>query len=670
MKKKYAEVVLPLPIQKSFHYVIPKELNLDVKSGKRVLVSFGKRMMAGYVVNTVIMEEFPGSKDIQRVIDKMPMLNNELMDLTRWMAEYYCCSWGEALRSVISVMPPSKKKLKQEVLNEPVIDGQTSFFPTREQKKSLESICTSITKGDMNIFLVHGVSGSGKTELYLQSISHALGLGKQVLILLPEVFLAAEIVAKCRERFNEGVALLHSHLSPSSRYREYIRIKEQKASVVIGTRSGIFAPLESLGLIIIDDEHDISYKQEQKPMYNAINIALKRASSHGATVILGSSVPSLESYNKAMTGDYRLLQLPSPVKQGTSTAVKIVDMQNEDRKKKHVIVSGTLKKAIQETLSKGHQIVLLINRRGFATCIMCFKCGLVFKCPYCNIALREYSTCPPSTRTLKCHYCNYEVSIPDHCPKCKNRVISSLGTGTQKLQEEIERLFPDASSLRLDHDTAGKHSHERILSRFYKGKADILIGTQMLARKFSRPSRTTLVGIINADMLLNTGDFRAAERCFRLLTQIIEHASHDYYSELPMAIIQTYNPNHYVMKALHNHSYEEFYNEEIKYREELGYPPFSHLINIIIKGKEEKSVIETAEKIESYISSSFKDNELLLCGPVPAVMPKLKEKYRWQILLKAQKMELLYKIVHQLPPNSRQLSRGVRVVVDVDPVEI
>jgi len=530
------------------------------------------------------------------------------------------------------------------------------------QKAALEQVAKAIRTGLFNVFLLHGITGSGKTEVYLRAISIALEAGRQAVVLVPEISLTPQMVELFRERFGGQVAVLHSALSGGERYDEWRRIKEGEAPVVLGTRSAVFAPLSRPGLFVIDEEHESSYKQDDHLRYHAREVALKRAQLTGAVVLLGSATPSLESQLKASKGGpYQLLRLTDRIDGRPLPPVRVVDMRKEIKDGNSGIFSRVLIAAVNRRLERGEQVLLFLNRRGYATFIICRECGLVLKCPRCDISL----ICHRDGR-LRCHYCNHSARLPDLCPGCGSQNIRYFGAGTQKVEEEARQFFPEARILRMDSDsTARKGSHAKIINAFRDRQVDILIGTQMIAKGLDFPG-VTLVGVVNADTTLHMPDFRAAERTFQLLTQVAGRAGR---GDLPgEVLIQTYNPDHYSITAAAAHDCDRFYLSEMPVRRSLRYPPFSHLARLLFTHEDEEEVKKGAEQakemMKDLLTGSAKDISIL--GPAPAPLSKIKDRYRWQLVIKASRRDLLRDLIRESLSALERGPSSLKPAVNVD----
>ncbi len=737
MKKNgpYAEIIVELNTRKTdrvFHYFIPAELEQQVAVGSRVLVPFGNRQLAGYVVGFGVPRSEVKIRSIIRVLDTR-ILTSEMLELARWMADSYLCSTAEAFGRILSprlrvkdrgavkrvfpvhtgaglekILATMGRKPRQAavlkasagcpgltmtelaavagaslktvetlvargmleaVSKEPLpavpLPGETDWrgpLLSPQQEQVLKPITRLLEEGQFGVFLLHGVTGSGKTEVYLHALSTVLKTGRQGVAMVPEIALTPQMIDLFRARFGGKVAVLHSALSDRDRYVQWLRVKSGEAPVVLGTRSAVFAPLPRPGLFVIDEEHETTYKQEDHLRYHAREVAIKRAQLTGAVVLLGSATPSLESRLKAGKGlVYRLLELPHRIDHRPLPGVRVVDMRQEIKNGNRGIFSLALTEAVNLRLDRGEQVLLFLNRRGYATIVVCRECGLVLKCPRCDISLTYHLD-----NRLRCHYCNHAIPVPGRCPSCSSRHISHFGTGTQRVEEEAKRVFERARILRMDSDTTTrKGSHERILKSFREGKADILIGTQMIAKGLDLP-KVTLVGVINADTTLHMPDFRAAERTFQLLTQVAGRSGR---GDLPgEVLIQTYSPDHYSITTAAAHDYEGFYKNEMRVRRALGYPPFSHLALLLFTHEDEAEA-----KKGAFLAHDFFAKELLngsgqidLLGPAPATLNKIKGRHRWQLVLKGPKRNSLKELIREFLDKLETIRPAFKPVVNVD----
>lgn len=570
---------------------------------------------------------------------------------------------------------------QQEVMRDPYKHrafARTTALPlTEAQAKVFEEIRRAIDAGRPRAFLLHGVTGSGKTEIYLQAIERCLQLGKEAIVLVPEISLTPQMVERFKNRFGDLVAVMHSRLSSGERYDEWRRIQRLQAKVVVGARSAVFAPFKRIGIIIIDEEHETSYKQEDSPKYHARDVAMWRAAQHGATLVLGSATPSLETYMAAVEQpDGQLLRitrltLPERVAGRPLPAVNIVDMRKELMDGNRSMFSRPLHEAIQDRLRRGEQMILLLNRRGYSTFVMCRACGAVCECPHCDISLTYHR----QSRTMRCHYCGYAEREATVCPVCSSPHIRYFGTGTQRVEEELVRLYPGIRVIRMDVDTTvEKGAHEKWLKQFQERRADVLLGTQMVAKGLDFPN-VTLVGVIAADSVLRVPDFRSAERTFQLLTQVAGRAGrHDLPGEV---IVQTYVPEHYSIVSAGKHDYHAFVEHELKERKLMGYPPYSRLILITLSHEKLANVMRASEQVAQSIRTRWDETlrrtanaqgELTVLGPVPSPIPRLKDRYRFQCIVKYRGVPFAPKLVKLAADEvERGSDKDLQLTVDVDP---
>jgi len=535
-----------------------------------------------------------------------------------------------------------------------------SLTPSQEVAcKSIEEKLQNGHNDPSPIFLLFGVTGSGKTEVYLQALSRIVSLGKRGICLIPEIALTTQTAERFADRFPGRVAILHSKLSPGERLDEWQRIQEGSCDIVIGPRSALFSPQPNLGLIIIDEEHEWTYKQDDKsPRYHSRDVAIKLAELHGAAVILGSATPDIDSFQKAQQGKYHLLTLKeriTPYGYSPLPKVSTVDLKEELKRGNTNLLSASLASAIKEALEKEEQVILFLNRRGAATFVQCRRCHFVFRCPRCSIAL----TCHSVEGKLSCHRCNYSIPVPSTCPQCSSTNLKFLGVGTQRVEEEVKRLFPEARILRWDKDTVTRrYAHDELLQNFREHKADILIGTQMIAKGLDLP-QVTVAGIIMADTGLNFPDFRAGERTFQLLCQVAGRAGRSLWGG--KAIIQTYAPENYVIQFAAKHDYSGFYHQEINYRQQYNYPPFSHLVRLIYTHSSNNRCQLAAERMSQLILKEKENqvmNDLCLIGPLPSFNARVRGKYRWQLLLRGADPSRIL----------RELTLSQGWTIDVDPI--
>mgnify|MGYP001343185046 CR=1 FL=1 len=562
------------------------------------------------------------------------------------------CAMAEVSSSVIDRLVREGKIIGLDVVQERKPVGFSEVGPIKDlcsfTPEQTEVWHKFYSRSDPGLFLLHGVTGSGKTEIYLKAATEAISQGQQVLYLVPEIALTPQTLERTRLRFGDQVALLHSNMSDGERYDQWFNIKNKKANLVLGARSALFAPFENLGLIIVDEEHESSYKQEENPRYHTRTVVEKLAELTGAKVIFGSATPSLESFYAAQNGKYCYLGLKERFNQKPLPQVSIIDMREELRKGNKNILSNSLYDAINQAVSQQEQVIILLNRRGYSTFVLCRDCGYSLTCPNCDVSLTYHQ----SERVLRCHYCDYRQPVPNVCPKCQSSRIRYFGHGTQKLEEELANYFPKAKLVRMDLDsTSRKGSHYRIYQELTSGEVDILLGTQMVAKGLDLP-RVTLVGVISADSTLNIPDFRAAERTFQLLTQVAGRAGRG--EKSGRVIFQTYNPDHYSLQFAKDHDYLGFYQAEIERRRELNYPPFSEFVKIgftgLNPGKVQEAATAFAQICRNQIGSNANQEEekksIELLGPATALIAKIETKYRWQLLIKSSDSKLLDDLVN------------------------
>jgi primosomal protein N' (replication factor Y) len=532
------------------------------------------------------------------------------------------------------------------------------------QREAFTQIHDAIRAKQFRTFLLHGVTGSGKTEVYLCAIETALAEGRSAMLLVPEIALTPAMAGQFFARFGDRVAILHSAFSDSERAEQWRKIRSGAAGVVVGTRSGVFAPVRNLGLIVVDEEHDQSYKQEETPRYNGRDVAIVRAKSAGAVVVLGSATPSLESRYNAERGKYTLLELPDRVEARPMPQVELIDMRVEFLEtRRQATFSRRLLEAINFRLENGEQTMLLLNRRGFSSFVACRACGERVGCVNCSLTLTFHRR----DRRMLCHYCNYAEKVPTLCPKCQSEHIYFLGVGSEKVEEELHRELPKARIARLDRDTvSGKRHYESILQHFREGRYDILVGTQMIAKGHDIPN-VTLVGVISADIGLGMPDFRAAERTFQILTQMSGRAGR---GNLPgMVLIQTINPDHYAVRLAGMQDYQSFYQRELEFRRQLRYPPFSAMANLLVRSEKQEAAMRMAADLGQFLLPP--QEQLKIMGPAEAPVPRLKNEYRYQFLIKAANRTTLSELLHRARHFALDRKWGATaLVIDVDPVTL
>jgi primosomal protein N' (replication factor Y) len=532
------------------------------------------------------------------------------------------------------------------------------------QQAAFEQIRDAILTRQFQAFLLHGVTGSGKTEVYLTAIEAVLAQGRSALLLVPEIALTPAMAGQFFLRFGDRVAILHSAFTDVERTEQWRRIRSGKASVVVGTRSGVFAPVRDLGLIVVDEEHDGSYKQEETPRYNGRDVAVVRAQQAGACVVLGSATPSLESRYNVERGKYTLLELPARIEDRPMPLVELIDMRQEFLEtRKQATFSRKLEEAIGQRLENGEQTIVLLNRRGFSSFVACRSCGERVECMNCSVTLTFHKR----DRRLLCHYCGYAEKIPSVCPKCSSEHIYFMGLGSERVEEELHRAFPAARIARLDRDTVtGKRQYETILHDFREGNYDILVGTQMIAKGHDIPN-VTLVGVVSADVGLGVPDFRAAERTFQLLTQVAGRAGRG--SVPGIVLIQTINPDHYAVRIAAAQDYQAFYEKELAFRRMMRYPPFSAMANVLVRSEKKEMAMRLSSELGILLTPP--PEKLRIMGPAEAPVARVKNEYRYQFLIKAASRTALNELLQRIRAFALERKWGATaLVIDVDPLSL
>ena len=556
-----------------------------------------------------------------------------------------------------------KEKTRIVSLDSAISQNKNQIILNNRQEQALKEICSCLEKNIFTPILLHGVTGSGKTEIYLKAIEKVLKNDGSAIYLVPEIALTPQLISRVAGRFDERkIAVLHSGIAESIRYDQWRQIKRGLINLVIGTRSALFAPLPNLKLIIVDEEHDVSYKQDERLCYNARDMAVLKAKLACAVVITGSATPSINTFFNTQTKKYRYLELPERVDDRPMPVVEIIDMKAQQEKSGKVpILSDALIEEIKETLCKKEQVLLFLNKRGFDTFLVCADCGYNFRCPNCAVSLKNHM----AEGVIKCHYCDYTIKSLPLCPSCKNSRILSYGIGTQKLEKEIEKIFPQARIKRMDSDTTSrKGSQEKILQALEARDIDILIGTQMITKGHDFPF-ITLVGVISADTSLNMPDFRAAEKTFQLITQVAGRGGR---GDAPgKVIIQTFNPQHYALKHSQNHDYKSFYGEEIDFRKALQYPPFGRIINLRLSSVKKDALVEEAQLLGKLAKklSARQGNIAEIIGPAESPLAKIRGRFRWQMLIKGKDINALHQIAREII--NKHKNSQVRITADVDP---
>src|SRR5690625_2389706 len=800
---RIAQVIVDVPtsqVNQTFDYSIPEKYQEILSVGMRVTVPFGPRKIMGFVVGISDHSTFDNLKNISNVLDIIPVLTEELIDLGKWLAEdtvsFYITAYQAMLPQVlkaeyqkelerlteaeltpeleqlfagrdfisyeeftaslisyrqlqkaiqagditvkylvksritkkrVTMVSPKKtahlieealvdlpknarkqrlvleyfldnpKEIEQNELLKRIDTTQSTIkalsdknllktdrvavyqnpyddkafkktLPltlTEQQEMAISPIKEKIMTNEHDVFLLHGITGSGKTEIYLQAIQDVIKKGQEAIVLVPEISLTPQMVNRFKGRFGSKVAVLHSALSAGENYDEWRRIHQKEVQVVVGARSAIFAPFDNLGIIIIDEEHETTYKQEDQPRYHARDVAIKRGKYYNCPVILGSATPALESFARAKKGVYQLAVLDKRTNNKDMPAVEIVDMRKELHAGNRSMFSRVLKEKIENKLKQKEQIVLLLNRRGYSTFVMCRDCGHVKECPHCDIALTYHK----NSHQLKCHYCSREEEMPLTCPECASDLIRYFGTGTQRVEESLASLMPEARVIRMDVDTTRrKGAHERLLDQFANQEADILLGTQMIAKGLDFPN-VTLVGVLSADAMLHLPDFRSSEKTFQLLTQVSGRAGrHALTGEV---VVQTYTPDHYSIELASTYDFEQCYRQEMNMRRTFRYPPYVFLTLITVSHESQIKVIQTTERIVQLLLQNVQKDTIIL-GPTPSPLTRIKDRYRYQSMIKyryePKLRELLNKIMDQFSGEIRK--DNLQISIDTQPYQL
>jgi len=670
-----AEVAIPVPLRRTFAYDVPEALRSLVHSGAVVSVPFGRRKLSGFIVDVYgrhsdawnrLSHKFPEDlKPIHAVLEAELALPEEIVGLCRWVADYYQAPLGEVFRAAL---PAGLGKKTPGELPEAEPGSASEIRLSPDQEQAVAAIATAQTEARPAAFLLYGVTGSGKTEVYLRAAEHAVTSGGKVLILVPEIALSPQMIHRVQARFGSRVALWHSSLTPTRRREVWSRARRGDIDVVVGARSAVFAPLPDLKLIVVDEEHESAYKQNESPRYHARDVALVRARFANAVTLLGSATPSLESMSNAERGKYTLLNLPDRVAGRSRGSVELVELPHTERRETRavsLILSDLLRDAILQTVSRREQAILFLNRRGHSTVVQCEECRKPLHCDQCDITLTWHS----DRDRVICHYCGRNKTTPDRCPSCSGSLFVFKGVGTQRVARELARLFPGLRVERLDTDSTRKRGTlETALERFRDGKADVLLGTQMVAKGLDFPG-VTLVGVINADLQLSLPDFRSAERTFQLLTQVAGRSGRG--PRPGRVIFQTNQAEHYALTAAAAQDYETFYRTELTSRRDPVYPPYVRLINLLFDGRDEAKVIDEADAVATFLRKSLRAADHVdFLGPAPQPLSRLKGKHRWHLTLRGPEHKRLQELTTQVLDREASHQRGVRLTVDVDPVSL
>src|ERR1043166_8156307 len=817
---QFAQIAVPVHLRKLFTYRLPTSMQRSAQVGSRVMVQLGTKSMPGYIVallsglrtGTSLVES--EIKEVQELLDVDPPLTNEILDLTRWVAEYYAAPWGEVMRAALPAginatveqtvriteqgrnqisdsaiqsnvkdralemlahegefeikafclrlgltrppawlrefeadgfvergyrtrttatsakrrravrlvdvaneatpgkprTTPAQERVQKVLREEPdnamsVVDlvqrahvsesviktllkrGLVTEFEqelrrdplanaslpaadrltlTAAQTSALGLIDEGLKDKSFAPILLHGITGSGKTEIYIRAMHRALELNRGAMMLVPESSLTPILSRRLRAHFGDLIAIFHSSFSKGERFDEWSRLRSGKARVVLGTRSAVFAPVRDLGLIVIDEEQDSSYRQEESPYYHARDTAIVRAQKESAVVVLGTATPSLESFHNAHTGKYKLLELPDRIANRPLARAEIVDMREVfARRKKPTVFSDELLEAIAQTHARKQQTIILLNRRGYSSFILCRSCGESIECPNCDVTLTYHR----GDRTLVCHYCNHRQRAPSECPNCASKYIYYVGEGTEQVEEILRKRFPKIRMGRIDRDSkTRRHEFEQTLLDFGKGEIDLLVGTQMLAKGHDFPN-VTLVGVISVDAGLALPDFRAAERTFQLITQVAGRAGR---GDLPgRVLIQTYHPDHYALRHATAQNYRGFYDEEIRHRRNPGYPPFVALALLLVRHKDPARVRGTAQQLRNFLTEANRDHSSRILGPAPAPFARLRNEHRIQILIKSRSRKQMRAIIDGAMKKFEDAGGDSRAVtLEIDPVNM
>ena len=819
---RFAEVAVPLRVAQTFTYRLPSALRAEARVGARLLVPFGRKLLTAYVValhealDPALGLDEAELKEAEELLDTEALVTPEVLELTRWIADYYAAPWGEVLKAalpaglnaaveqVLTITPEGRDELARlpasraatqkarvlrfvadehettlrqlerqagltralsvarelerrgwikltqrtrtasarakrrkavrlrpveqhngdgaralSVAQRRVVDaliaaggellfsellesaragasavqtlerrgvvevyaravrrdplanarlpGRDEFVLTAAQQAAFDEITAAVAERKYAAFLLHGVTGSGKTEIYIRAMRAALAQGRSAMMLVPEIALTPVFSRRLRAHFGDAVAIFHSSLTTGERFDEWSRIRRGEARVVIGTRSAVFAPVRDLGVVVVDEEHEASYRQQESPYYNGRDTAVVRASKEGAVVVLGSATPSLESYHNARAGKYRYLRLPSRIADRAMASAEIIDMRAVfERAGRQQVLSDELLAAVAETHGRGEQSIILLNRRGYSSFVLCRSCGERMQCAQCDVTLTYHR----AERSLVCHYCDHRERPPQACPACKGKYIYYVGEGTEQIEELIRQQFPALRLARLDRDTtARRHTYEQAVLRFGAGELDMLVGTQMIAKGHDFPN-VTLVGVVSVDAGLAMPDFRAAERTFQLLTQVAGRAGRG--DRAGRVLIQTYHPQHYALRHACAQDYAAFFEEEIRYRKELSYPPFVSLASLLVHGDDLGRALSTAQDLREALDRANADRACRVLGPAPAPLARLRGEHRIQLLLKSRSRPRL-RAVLDLALAEVAGERGFdpqSVNVEIDPVNL
>ncbi len=669
----FADIVIDIPLNKTFEYRIPDNLKDKLKKFIRVKIDFKNKIELGVVINIKDEQKRDYNiKDILDIYDEFPILTEKEYLLANWISQRYFSSIGESLFLFI---PKGLKEVKEKRLQKKPEPKIKASKLTEKQQNVLETILDNYEKTNrnqnlskenlQNKFLLYGVTGSGKTEIYFQIIKKVVDDGKQVILLLPEIALTPQMMNFFKDRLGHEIGLIHSKISKSEKLSIFKKVIQQEIKIIIGPRSALFVPAFNLGCIIIDEEHDDSYKSNQKPRYDARFVAIQRAKEYNALYICGSATPSIESWYAASKNEFKLLMLDERYNKTPLPKVTLLNLTKSESYKDFYISKFLLSK-IKEHLDNGKKVIIFLNRRGFNSFIQCTTCGNTLYCDECSIPLTYHK----GKNILQCHYCGKEKEVPQKCPVCHNQTLRFLGSGTEKIEDIIKEYFKDKKVERFDKDSVKVKNYDQILSSFRSGDIDILIGTQMITKGHHFP-KVSLVCVINADILLNIPDFKANEKTFQTLVQVAGRAGRA--EEQGEVLIQTLRPDHYAINYVSNQDYLSFIEKELEIRKQLGYPPFMRILRILVKGEKEEKVSETIKKIFFFIQKFIIDmnikDKIVLIGPTKAPIEKIQKNFRHHIIIKSKKLDFLMKIGSFIL-NSIELKLKNNIEIDIDPTTL
>ncbi len=707
-------VQISLSDDKLFTYSIPSVIKNKIQIGSRVKVPFGRTKIEGLIMGVKVqIDSDLKVKDIIEVIDDEPLLNDEMINLGKFMSETYLCSLitayktmlpsalkfnknktgiktekniyikeykeveTRAERNIIEKLKENNKIKKSEISNKKALNKLLELNIVEEVKEEIYRLDTNTKKeepkiltskqdmvfkkviqSDDKIHLIRGITGSGKTEIYMKLIENVIKSGKQAIVLVPEIAITTQLISRFRKIFGRDIAVLHSGLNDGEKYDEWRKIKRGEVSIAIGARSAVFAPFSNLGIIIIDEEHESSYKQDNNPRYNTIDIAIERCKKHDSKLILGSATPSLESYARAKTNKYNLIELLERINKKELPHVDIIDMKDE-LKKGHSLLSRKSIEKIKDRIQKKEQIMILLNRRGYSNYVLCRECGIVLKCPNCDISLTYHK----GSNIMRCHYCGYGTNKPNKCSKCNSSHIMLMGTGIEKADEILRDMFKDLRIIRMDSDTTSKKGmYEKIINDFNDHKYDLLLGTQMIAKGLDFDN-VSLVIVLNGDYSLNIPDYRSSEKTFQLLTQVAGRAGRkDLDGEI---IIQTFNPDHYAITLSKNHDYFNFFNKEMLIRKRMFYPPFCLIVAVRIISKNYEEGYKEINKINKHLKNELNYKYVVL-GPTSSL--RINNTHKFQCIIKYKDKKLLYKVLRDIQKHYN--NNKIKLEIDFNPTKL